>query len=140
MKLALAAALMLSATALAAQDSTARPAAPAPAANIRVEAVLTNAVVDRMPSDTVTALAAPQGQDTVYLWTRISGAEPGTVLHYVWFHGEEQVGDVSLTINGSPWRTWSSKIIPAEATGAWRAEIRDANGAVLQKVEFTVGG
>ena len=127
----LAVALMLSATSLAAQDSTARP--------IRVEAVLTSAVMDRNPTDTVTALPAPQGQDTVYLWTRVSGAEPGTVLHYVWFHGEDQVGDVSLTINGSPWRTWSSKIIPAEATGAWRAEIRDANGAVLQTVNFTVG-
>ena len=132
MKVAFAAALMFSATSLAAQDTTAAPA-------IQIEAVLTTAIVDRMPSDTVNTLPVPAGQDTVYLWTRVSGAEPGTVLHHVWFHGEDQVGDVALTINGSPWRTWSSKLIPAEATGAWRVEVRDANGAVLQTVNFTVG-
>ena len=123
----------------AAQDTTAaRPAAPA-ASSISVAVVLTNNVVDRAPQDTVTTLAAPAEADTVYLWTRVSGAEPGTVLHHVWFKGDEQVADVELTINGSPWRTWSRKTIGAGDTGSWRVEVRDAAGTVLQTVSFTVG-
>ncbi|HEX9704411.1 MAG TPA: DUF2914 domain-containing protein [Gemmatimonadales bacterium] len=122
----------------AAQDTTAvRPAAPA--SNITIEAVLTRNVVDRVPQDTVTAIPVPATADTLYLWTRVTGAEPGTVLHHVWFRGEEQVGDVELTVGGSPWRTWSRKSIPAEWTGAWRVEVRDAAGNVLQTVQFSVG-
>jgi hypothetical protein len=125
------------AVAAAAQDTTA--AAQRPQSNISVEAILTNGVVDRAPQDTATAIAAPAEADTVYLWTRVSGAEPGTVLHHVWFKGDEEVADVELTINGSPWRTWSRKTIAAGDTGSWRVEVRDAGGTVLQTVSFTVG-
>jgi len=123
--------------AAAAQEMTAP--AQRPPSNISVEAVLTNGVVDRAPQDTATTIAAPAEADTVYLWTRVSGAEPGTVLHHVWFKGDEQVADVELTINGSPWRTWSRKTILAGETGPWRVEVRDAAGTVLQTVSFTVG-
>jgi hypothetical protein len=125
---------------VAAQDTTAAPApAAAAASNISVEAVLTSAVVDRAPQDTIAAVSLSTESDTVYLWTRVSGAEPGTMLHHVWFRGDEQVGDVELTINGSPWRTWSRKTIVASDAGAWRVEVRDGAGNVLQTVSFTVG-
>lgn len=127
------------AAAATAQDTTAAPAA-APASNITVEVVLTSGLVDRVPQDTVTSIPAPAEADTVYLWTRVSGAEPGTVLRHVWFRGDEEVGNVELTINGSPWRTWSRKTITADATGNWRVEVRDGAGNVLQTVSFTVGG
>jgi hypothetical protein len=42
-------------------------------------------------------------------------------------------------MGGSPWRTWSSKTIPPEWSGEWSVEIRDASGAVLETVGFTVG-
>ncbi len=125
---------------LAAQDSTAAPeAAPAAAPSLTVmEAVIARSVVDRVAQDTGTAFPAAVGQ--VVCWTRISGATAGTTVHHVWFFGDTQVGDVELTLGGSPWRTWSRKTVPAEATGAWHVEIRDASGAVLRRVDFTVGG
>jgi hypothetical protein len=46
---------------------------------------------------------------------------------------------VDLEIGGSPWRTWSSKAIPPEWSGDWSVEIRDADGAVLETVGFTIG-
>ena len=119
----------------AAQDSTAAPPA-APAANVSVEAVLARTVADRAPQDTGSAF--PDSVGTVVLWMRVSGAN-GQTLHHVWFHGGDQVGDVPLTIGGSPWRTWSRKTIPVEATGAWHVEIRDGAGNVLKRVDFTVG-
>jgi hypothetical protein len=120
---------------LAAQDSTA--AAPAaPAANVSVEAVLARTLVDRAPQDTGSAF--PDSVGTVVLWMRVTGAN-GQTLHHVWFHGDDQVGDVPLTVGGSPWRTWSRKTIPADAKGAWHVEIKDDAGNVLKRIDFTVG-
>jgi hypothetical protein len=122
---------------LAAQDSTARPAAPPAAArNVNVEAVLARTLVDRAPQDTGSAF--PDSVGTVVLWMRVTGGN-GQTLHHVWFHGDDQVGDVALTIGGSPWRSWSRKTIPIEAKGAWHVEIRDEAGTVLKRIEFTIG-
>ncbi|PYP38350.1 MAG: hypothetical protein DMD48_09830 [Gemmatimonadetes bacterium] len=128
---------------VAAQDTT-KAAAPAPApaaaaaaaANASVEAVLARSVVDRVPQDTGTAF--PDSVGTVVLWMRVSGAS-GQTVSAVWFHGGDEVGTVPLAIGGSPWRTWSRKTIPVDATGAWHVEIRDAAGNVLKRVDFTVG-
>ena len=125
---------------LAAQDTSKAaappPAPPAATAPVNVEAVLARTVADRAPQDTGTAFSDSVG--SVVLWMRVTGAN-GQTLHHVWFHGDDQVGDVALNVAGSPWRTWSRKTIPAEATGAWHVEIRDAAGTVLKRIDFTVG-
>jgi len=132
-------ALALGSTAvLPAQDSAAAPT-PAPAPTLGVtEAVIAKSVVDRVPQDTAAAFPAEVGQ--VVCWSKISGAAAGATVHHVWFHGDAQVGDVELTLGGSPWRTWSRKTITADATGAWHVEIRDASGTVLRRLDFTIGG
>jgi hypothetical protein len=119
---------------LAAQDST--PPAPAAAGNIGVEAVLARSVMDRMPQDTGVAFMADVGE--LVLWTKVTDAA-GTAVRHVWFHGDHEVGNVELQINGSPWRTWSRKTIPADWTGPWHVEIRDAAGAVIKRIDFTIG-
>jgi DUF2914 family protein len=117
---------------LAAQDTT----AAAPASTVSVEAVLARTLVDRAPQDTGTAF--PDSVGTIVLWMRATGAN-GQTLHHVWFFGDTEVGDVPLTISGSPWRTWSRKTVPAEATGAWHVEIRNDAGTVIKRIDFTVG-
>jgi DUF2914 family protein len=123
-----------------AQDSTpAPPPAPAPAAapsTVSVDAVLGRSVVDRAPQDTGTAF--PDSVGAIVLWMRATGAS-GQTLHHVWFFGDTQVGDVPLTIGGSPWRTWSRKSVPLDAKGAWHVEIRDDAGTVLKRIDFTIG-
>jgi hypothetical protein len=138
-------ALALLTRSLAAQDTTkaaAPPPAPAPAAApgggaIDVtDAVVAKTVVDRQPQDTGSTFTADVGQ--VVCWTKVSGAA-GASIHHVWFHGDTQVGDVELQVGGSPWRTWSKKTVPADWTGAWHVEVRDAAGTVLKRIDFTVG-
>ena len=122
-----------------AQDSTqaAAPAAAAPAANVTVdEAVVARSVLDRQPQDTASAFPPEVGQ--LICWSKVTGAG-GASVHHVWFHGDTQVGDVELQVGGSPWRTWSRKTVPADWTGAWHVEIRDAAGTVLKRIDFTVG-
>jgi hypothetical protein len=92
--------------------------------------------MDRAPMDSGTAFPADVGQ--LVLWTRVSGAA-GSVIRHVWFHGETEVGNVELTVTASPYRTWSRKTVPADWTGAWHVEVRDAAGAVVQRIDFTVG-
>jgi len=119
-----------------AQDSTVAPPPAAAPSNVSVEAVLARTLVDRAPQDTGTAF--PDSVGTIVLWMRASGAN-GQTLHHVWFYGDTEVGNVPLTIAGSPWRTWSRKTVPAEAKGAWHVEIRDDAGTVLKRIDFTVG-
>ncbi|HEV8509396.1 MAG TPA: DUF2914 domain-containing protein [Gemmatimonadales bacterium] len=123
--------LVVLVTPIAAQDTTA-----APPSNVSVEAVLARSLVDRVPQDT--GAAFPDSVGTIVLWMRVTGAS-GQTLHHVWFFGDTEVGDVPLTIGGSPWRTWSRKTVPVEATGAWHVEIRDEAGTVLKRIDFTVG-
>lgn len=131
------------ASAVAAQDTT--PPRPAPAPTVvasptalSVEAVLARSVVDRVPQDTGTTFPADVGE--LVFWTRVANGNPDEIVHHVWFHGDEQVADVELRIGGSPWRTWSRKTIAPDATGAWRVEVRNAAGDVLQRVEFSITG
>jgi len=128
------------ATPVLAQDTTPAPT-PAPAATpaasvVSVEAVVARSVVDRAPMDTGTAFPADVGQ--LVLWTKVSGAA-GSAIRHVWFHGDTEVGNVELPVGSSPYRTWSRKTVPADWTGAWHVEVRDAAGAVLQRIDFTVG-
>jgi len=129
---------------LVAQDTTkaaapaaaaAAPAAATPQVTV-VEAVVARSVVDRQPQDTGAAFPADVAQ--LNCWTKLEGAG-GSSIHHVWFHGDTQVGDVELQVGGSPWRTWSRKTVPADWTGAWHVEVRDAAGTVLKRIDFTVG-
>ena len=119
---------------LSAQDTAAAPSAAM--SQVAVEAVVARSVMDRAPQDTGTAFPADVG--ALVLWTRVTGGA-GQTLHHVWYHGDTEVGDIELQVGGSPWRTWSRKTVPAEWTGAWHVEIRDAAGTVLTRIDFTVG-
>jgi len=132
--------LVLAATAgpLAAQDST-QAAVPAHDALTVSVGVVARAIADRAPQDTGTTFPADVGQ--LVCFTQIEGAmaDAPETIHHVWFHGDTQVADVELTVGGSPWRTWSRKTVPADWTGPWHVEIRDAGEAVLKRIDFTVG-
>lgn len=123
---------------LAAQDTT-QMAAPAEPMLTATDAVVGRSVLDREPQDTATLFPADVGQ--LVFWTKVAGApaDVETTIHHVWFHGDTEVGDVELRVAGSPWRTWSRKTVPPDWTGAWHVEVRDASGAVLKRVDFTVG-
>jgi hypothetical protein len=132
-----AASALLLGRALAAQDTTQAAAPGATAAPVTVvEAVVARSVLDRQPQDTGTAFPADVGQ--LICWTKVEGAG-GSSIHHVWFHGDTEVGNVELQVGGSPWRTWSRKAVPADWTGPWHVEVRDAAGTVLKRIDFTVG-
>jgi hypothetical protein len=68
---------------------------------------------------------------------KVSGTAPTTIKH-AWYFGDKLVRAIELTIDGSPWRTWSEKNVPQEMAGAWKVEIQDASGTVLKTLTFNV--
>lgn len=111
--------------------------APVSAQDITVELTVARAVVDRMPVDEGTKFPADVGE--VWCWTRVSGADPGTIIEHVWMRGTEKMAIVPLQIGGSSWRTYSSKTIPPEWSGEWHVYARDTDGNLFALQSFTVG-
>jgi hypothetical protein len=100
-----------------------------------VEAAVGTAVQDRALQGAAESFPTTVGK--VYCYTKIGQTKAGAEFEHVWYHGTDEVGRVKLTVNGSPWRTYSSKNIPAEATGDWRVDVVQ-DGKVLKSVSFKV--
>ena len=100
------------------------------------EGVIATQVVDRTP--VAVAEIFPPAVGTLYCYTRLVGAVEATAVTHVWFRGDEEVARVELPVHSGDWRTWSSKQILPAWTGAWRIEVRDAGGGVLQTIPFSI--
>jgi hypothetical protein len=48
----------------------------------------------------------------------------------------DQVYPATLSIGGSPWRTWASKTV--HIAGEWTVTVTDAAGTALSETKFTV--
>lgn len=107
--------------------------APALAVEV-VDAVITTAIVDRAPVDSVEVFPIQNGK--LYCFTRIIGAEDSTVVYHVWYRDEQLMSRVELPVNSPDWRTWSAKRFLEGWPGKWHVEIQDANGNRLRKVDF----
>jgi len=98
--------------------------------------VMTTAVVDREPVDRVEVF--PRQSGMLYCFSRIAGAAEETTVAHAWFHNDQLMTRTVLPVRSSLWRTWSAKQMRDEEPGDWRVEVRDAQGNLLQVIEFTV--
>jgi len=99
-------------------------------------AVICKNVVDRQPVEPGSSFPASVGK--LYCYTKIENIQNADNIVHAWYHGDTQRALVSLNINPPSWRTYSSKNIQAHETGAWRVEIRDPMGNVLETVRFEI--
>lgn len=99
------------------------------------EAAVGTSVAERQLQGAADSFPATVG--TLYCFTKIGQTQAGATVEHVWYHGDVEVGRKQLNIGGSPWRTWSTKLIPADATGDWRVDVV-ADGKVLKSVPFKV--
>ena len=105
--------------------------------NLQVEvAAVCKNVIDRAPVDAGTSFPASVGK--IFCFTKITGALSPTRVTHVWsFDGTERAR-VELAVNSPSWRTYSSKNIESLEVGAWRVEVVDGAGNVLQTLNFEV--
>jgi hypothetical protein len=93
-------------------------------------------VVNREAVDVGTRF--PNSVSRLYCLTKIVGATPPTEIVHVWSYGDVERARISLEVKSSNWRTYSSKAIQAHETGAWRVDVLDAAGNLLQTINFEV--
>ena len=111
-----------------AQDSTKAMSAAT------VEVAVGAAVAEKALSGA--AESFPAGTAKVVCFTKITGAADSEIEH-VWYKGDTEVSRVKLSIKGSPFRTWSTKTLPADAKGDWRCDVVQG-GKVLSSAKFKV--
>ena len=105
--------------------------------NLQVElAVISKDVIDRAPVEAGSSFPVSVGK--LFCFTKITGALNPTQVTHVWsFDGAERAR-VELAVNSPSWRTYSSKNIEKQEVGAWRVEVIDSAGNVLQTLNFEV--
>ncbi len=106
------------------------PALAFPAGKI-AEAKLGKSVVDRNIADETTTFAPGE---KAYLWLKVEDAA-GETLTVTW-KINDQAYPATLSIGGTPWRTWASKTL--YIAGEWTVTVTDAAGATLNESSFTV--
>ncbi len=71
----------------------------------------------------------------VHYLTRVKSETVPASINHVYSVDGKEVASVSLAIKGSPWTTWSRKTV---WPGAWKVELKDESGVVIETKEFTV--
>ena len=100
------------------------------------EGVIATAVADRAPVNVADSFSADVGR--LYCYTRITGAAEGSSVTHVWIKDGREMARVQLSVRSNDWRTWSSKAVMPEWSGAWQVDVLDSAGALLKSVPFTV--
>ena len=114
-------------TVAAAQDSTAQSGATA-------EAAVGTSVADKALVGAAESFPASAGR--LACFARVMNATDSEI-EFVWYKGDAEQGRVKQSVKGSPWRTWSTKTLPANAAGEWRCDVVQGE-KVLQSVKFRI--
>jgi hypothetical protein len=124
-------AALIVATPAVAQDAQ---QAGAPKAAVTADLAIGTAVAERQLTGMAESFPASVG--TLYCYMKIANAANAQVEH-VWFKGDAEMSRVKLNVTGSPWRTWSSKKLGADAAGDWRCDVM-VDGKTVQYAKFRV--
>lgn len=124
------AALLLVAPRANAQDAQQAGASKAAAAELAVG----TAVAERQLTGMAESFPASVG--TLYCYMKISNAA-GAQVEHVWYKGDTEMSRVKLNVTGSPWRTWSTKKLGADAAGDWRCDVL-VDGKAVQSAKFKI--
>jgi hypothetical protein len=120
--------LASSATNSFAQDTTAR------ASGASAEAAVGTSVAEKALVGAAESFPASAGK--LACFARVMNATDSEI-EFVWYKGAAEQTRVKQTVKGSPWRTWSTKTLPADAAGEWRCDVVQGD-RVLQSVKFRI--
>jgi len=99
---------------------------------------VTDAIVDRMPSERKSAWKIGEDQKLIG-WFEFKNPGSAVDLELVW----KKNGTVNWRFptsvgSGKNWRTWAEKRITKKDAGDWTVEVVDANGHVYDRVDYKV--
>ncbi len=95
-----------------------------------VEAKLGTGIQDRMLTEEATEFEL---NSKAYVWFKVSGGTGDITV--TWKNGDYS-HSTTLSVGGSPWRTWAEKTL--RNSGEWTVIVTSSDGAVLKELKFTV--
>ena len=78
----------------------------------------------------------PAGTAKLACFARITDATD-TEVEFVWYKGDAEQARVKQMVKTNPYRTWSTKTLPADAAGDWRCDVVQGE-KVLHSAKFKV--
>ena len=109
--------------------AVAAPMAAMSAEPVVSRAQFTSAVLDREPTDELSAISL--NADKVFFFTELRNMD-GTTITHRWSLNGTVMAEVSFNVRASRWRVHSSKTLLPEWRGDWVVEVVDETGAVVE--------
>jgi hypothetical protein len=106
-------------------------AKPEGTGGLDIDVKFAKTVESRQPVDPSSTAEAGK----LYCWNLVKGGDGEFKIFHVWYREGKKVRRQGLQVKGKKWTTWSFHNV---TPGAWKVEITDVGGAVLQTGEFTV--
>lgn len=101
-------------------------------------AVLTTGISEREPVDVLKeSIEQTQFQEKLFFFTEVRKLKGQTISH-LWFHQDQLMAEIPLTISADRYRTYSSKNIMSSQTGQWRVEAVTEQGELLAQKTFRI--
>ena len=98
--------------------------------------IVLSATMERLePGEVIDTLVAQQHIQRLYLFTELKGYAGQQLIHR-WSYAGEVKTEALLTIEDSPWRTYSENWLLPDQLGKWRVEIIDQQQKVLYQHDF----
>ncbi len=98
--------------------------------------VVAESIEDREPAGIAETFSADT--EKVYCFIEAKDIAADTTVSFVWYFDETEMARIDLPIKkGGRWRTYTSKKL-AGLKGDWRVELEDADGSLVDLVEFEV--
>jgi len=124
-------AMFVVAARVSAQDAAQQAGAPK---TPMAEAAVGTSVENRALLGAAESFAA--GTAKLACFARITDAADSEI-EFVWYKGDAEQARVKQTVKTNPYRTWTTKTLPADAAGDWRCDVVQGE-KVLHSVKFKV--
>ncbi len=93
----------------------------------------TTGVKDRVPQDNI--ISTDNTLTKIFFFTDVRNLKD-TVITHRWIYKDRIMADVTLSIGGNRWRTWSSKNLWRTWVGDWSVQVLTQEGELLLEKSF----
>jgi len=119
-----------------AQNNTGASSAKPPAKLTLTHAVVCETIEESAPQNQAVVFSTAIGK--VYCFTLFDPVPEKTVIFHSWYHQDTLSTKRKLSLRPPRWGTYSSIQLREADKGAWRVEVTDQNGRILQTLRFSI--
>ena len=103
---------------------------------VLIQAVMSEDLQERLPQNITTVFSIENRKAICF--TSFDPVPEKTDIYHHWFHRDNSVARIKLTLKPPRWSTYSNIQLRAKDIGPWRVEITDAEGNVFHVLRFSV--